>query len=86
MELNEIVEKLKELLYMNLKDQEDLEIGLDDNLILLGLNSITFIKIVVACENEFDIEFDDDMLDYEIFDSLRKLSECIKNKMEVEEN
>lgn len=29
----------------------------------LGINSLMFIKIIVAIEEEFDIEFDDDELD-----------------------
>lgn len=81
----EIINKLKEILISNLDDDNmvDVEIGLDDNLVSLGLNSITFIKVVVECEKAFDIEFDDEELDYEVFDTLEKICNCIESKVSM---
>ena len=45
----------------------------ENNLLRLGINSIVFIKLVVEIEKEFDIEFDDEMLDYTQFNSLGML-------------
>lgn len=50
------------------------EITLDE----LGLNSITFVKIVVELEDQFDIEFDDDRLVMSKFKSLKEISEYIE--------
>ncbi len=42
----------------------------EDNLLRLGINSILFLKLVIEIEKEFNIEFDDEMLDYTQFNSL----------------
>jgi len=37
----------------------------DDNLKDIGLNSLSMIRVVVKLENEFNIEFDDEMLSFD---------------------
>lgn len=39
----------------------------------LGINSIAFVRLIVALENEFDVEFDDGSLDVNSFTTLRQL-------------
>lgn len=43
-------------------DLDDVELLSDTNLQNMGMNSITFIKIIVEIEGEFDIEYPDDKL------------------------
>ena len=43
----------------------------------MGLNSITFIQLIVALENEFDIEFEDEMLDYKKISKIKHLCDYI---------
>jgi len=43
-------------------DLNEFELSLDTNLQNIGMNSITFIKIIVEIEGEFDIEYPDDKL------------------------
>lgn len=50
-----------------------------DNLLELNVNSITFIKSIVAIEEEFNIEYPDDMLDIKLVSSVSKLAELIIN-------
>lgn len=49
------------------------DIGSDDNLIEFGINSVTFIKLIVALEIEFDSEFDDSLLDINQFPTIKSL-------------
>ena len=48
-----------------------------NDLLKLGINSIVFIKIIVELEKELDIEFDDEMLDYQKFNSLDVLCDYV---------
>ena len=56
-------------------------IVLEDDLSSIGVNSITFIKIVVDLETEFDFEFDDEMLSYKSFPTINSLVEYVDSKM-----
>ena len=56
-------------------------IVLEDDLSSIGVNSITFIKIVVDLETEFDFEFDDEMLSYKSFPTTNSLVEYIDSKL-----
>lgn len=53
------------------------EINPDNGLSTLGLNSISFIKFVVAVEREYGIEFDDQYLDMESIKTFGNLVEYI---------
>ena len=53
----EIEQKIFELIKKNIANEKmDILANLTD----LGINSITFVKILIAIENEYDFEFDDD--------------------------
>lgn len=47
----------------------------------LGINSISFIKIIVALEEKFNFEFDDEDLDYEKFEYFSDLCAYINNRI-----
>ena len=53
---------------------------LDEDLISLDIDSITFISIVIALEQNFNFEFDDEMLLITNFPTLRVLTEYVKTK------
>ena len=52
-----------------------------DDLSELVLNSLNFIKLVVEIESAFDIEFEDEFLNYIEFPSLEKLCEYVEKRM-----
>ena len=54
-----------------------LETGFSD----AGVDSITFIKIVVALESEFDFEFDDEMLLITAFPTIKSMIEYVETKV-----
>ncbi len=53
------------------------EIGADENLFALGMNSISSIKIVVALEEYFDFEFEDEKLTVDTLHSINSISKYI---------
>lgn len=73
-----VIKTLSELL-ADTKTESD--IRLDDNLIELGLNSITFIKLVVMLESEFECEFEDENLDYTRYVTLRDIVKYLADKI-----
>lgn len=64
-----------------LKDK-DVQINqIDIDLSSLNIDSITFIRIVVALEGEFDFEFDDEMLLITKFPTIKTMIEYVESKM-----
>lgn len=53
----------------------------DAELIQLGVNSLIFIKLVVAIETEFDIEFDDEDLEMNSLLTVQDFVDYIDNKL-----
>lgn len=60
-------------------DFKECDITLETELSNINIDSITFIKIVVALENEFDFEFDDDMLAIIKFPTIKSLITYIES-------
>lgn len=46
-----------------------------------GINSLGFIRLVVEIENAFQIQFEDDMLNIELFHSMQDLVAYIERKV-----
>lgn len=46
-----------------------------------GINSLGFIRLVVEIENAFQIQFEDDMLDIQLFHSLQDLVAYIEREV-----
>ena len=51
-----------------------------DDLNRLQFTSISFIRLIVELEEEFSIEFDDDVLGIGVFNSVEDLCKYIENK------
>ena len=45
----------------------------NDNFLKIGINSISFIKLILLVENEFDIRFDREYFSLRAIDSLKKM-------------
>jgi len=78
---NKVFEKVKEILRSQLPDGSSAEISLDDNLTDLGINSLLFVKIAVALETEFDIEFKDEDLDIKRFKTIGDIVCYVEDKV-----
>ena len=53
----------------------------NDDLSKIGMNSVKFIKLLVDFEDDFNIEFDSDELDYSKFNSFNTLCDFIESKI-----
>ena len=74
-----IMEQICKLINENLELNVDAaDIGADDSLVPLGMDSISFIKLIVAIEREFDIEVDDEYLLINRLDTKGKLNELLE--------
>lgn len=47
----------------------------------LGVNSLNFIKIIVEIEDEFEMEFDDDQINYDLLNNINDLVSLIEEKI-----
>lgn len=78
--LNDTQAKIFQVIASNLNSEighVTLETGFSD----AGVDSITFIKIVVALESEFDFEFDDEMLLITAFPTIKSMIEYVETKV-----
>jgi acyl carrier protein len=57
--------------------QESLKISMDTKIDDVGLSSISFIKMIVDIEEEFNIEFDDESLEFSKFDVIKDFVDYI---------
>jgi acyl carrier protein len=74
--MNEIELKVKDVLKESIEFENKTDIdclGPEDDLLVLGMNSITFLKVVVALEDTFDIEMDEDELNIENFRTIKSI-------------
>lgn len=80
--MNDIEMKVVSILKNNSdkKDLSDAQV-LEKDFRGLGVNSLNFIKIVVAIEEEFDIVFDDAQINYELFGNVRDIVSLIEKEI-----
>ncbi|EPR10813.1 acyl carrier protein [Ruminiclostridium papyrosolvens] len=74
-----IQQKIKKIILDNIATANlNNETDIDSSLIDVGINSLEFVKIIVAIESEFDFEFGDEVLDYRKFPTLRSLFDYVE--------
>lgn len=79
METNKRVRELiKTTLFM--EDEDIIKIGDDDDLELIGLNSVIMLQFIVQLEQEFDIEIDEEEIVPENFGTINKVVNYLENK------
>lgn len=64
--------------FLDFKEMRNFSVMTD--LSVIGIDSITFVQIIVALENEFDFEFDEEMLFIEKFPTIKSLVEYVELK------
>ena len=79
METNKRVRELiKTTLFM--EEEDIIKIGDDDDLELIGLNSVIMLQFIVQLEQEFDIEIDEEEIAPENFGTINKVVNYLENK------
>ena len=76
--MNKICELINENLELKIDSHE---IDVNDSLISLGMDSISFIKLVTAIEMEFNIEIEDEYLFIETIDTKQKINKLLESIM-----
>lgn len=77
-----IEQKIKEILKADVESDIPIgEIGNEVALDSLGINSVNFIKFVVDIETEFDIEFDDNDLNFNNFKNIACLVDYVEARL-----
>ncbi|NMM54557.1 acyl carrier protein [Paenibacillus aquistagni] len=75
---DELRQRVIDLLKNNVDDPSLLdECGLDEDLSSLGINSLTFIKLVIATEMEFGVSWSDEDLDFRNFSTINQIMNYI---------
>ena len=84
MKREEIAEKLCDIIREVIEENEEVneKISSDKTLREIGINSVQFISIIVKSEMEFDIEFDDDLLNSDRFSSIESIVDYIEQIIE----
>lgn len=77
-----VEEQVKKIIAQSLEVNETV---LDEKeLLYIGLNSLTFITIIVGLEEYFEIEFDDNDLNYELFSTVEDIIKYVRDKLNSE--
>jgi len=65
----------------NIDSKSPDNINVNTDFTSIGFDSITFIKTIVALENEFDFEFDDEMILITKFPTVKSMVEYVEAKV-----
>lgn len=68
-----------------IQKDSDLEVSININDVLtdIGINSLNFIRMVVHLEEAFDVEFPDEALEYDKFNTIAEISDYLVTLLSV---
>ena len=76
---NAIEVKVKEVLKEHLELENPIEkLGIEEDLVVKGMNSIKFLKVIVALEEALDIDIDEEELNIENFRTISSIISTIE--------
>jgi len=73
---NMYIEKIIEIINIVIENDIDID-HVDDDLTHLGLDSISFIRIIVALEEDFEIEIPDEYLQLSEMNTVKKIEDIL---------
>ncbi len=80
--MNEVEMKVRNIIKENLELLNDVfTIGKDEDLSVYGMDSVSAIKVIVAIEQEFEFEFNDEDLGVDSVRTVQKNLDYIKAKL-----
>lgn len=82
MELTSIAQRVCNVISSTLKKEISIEQLNGNGMGALEVNSMTFLMLVTNIEDEFDIEFNDDEINYGMFGDFDSFCMLIKKRME----
>jgi len=79
----DIKQQIREIIKDHIEDKQSLcQLGDDDSISTLQINSLIFMKIIIDLEDTYDLEFDFDKLDTNNFRTINNLYEYVIEKIE----
>lgn len=80
-DLTDVQKRAFKTILSNINGEQLDNISLDTHFSQIGIDSISFIKVIVDLESEFDFEFDDEMLQFMRFPTIRRMIEYVESKV-----
>lgn len=80
----DILEKVVQIFEKELEEQLNCTISNikeEDNLVDYGMDSLNIIKVILAIEEEYNIEFEEEELNFENFTSFLSIKNLIEKKL-----
>lgn len=72
-------ERIRSIVAKSVKLSKDInDIQDSDDLYAVGLTSLTTVNLMLSLEDEFDIEFDDNRLSRQTFESIAALNDAVE--------
>lgn len=84
MNKDEVKRILIDAVSAQIQDEIRNDITLDLEIVPLGINSLSFIQIIVELEDKCEVEFDDDSLDFYKYHTLEDVYNYTLSKLDIE--
>lgn len=80
--MDNIETKVRDIIDKSVKLTKPIDlVGCEEDLMEIGINSYSAIRIIVEIEHEFDFEFDEEGLNFENIQQIQSLVNYIKSKV-----
>lgn len=76
----DISQKVRNVILRFLPGIDSQSLSDDDNIFNLGLDSINLVSLIFALQEEFELQFSDDEIDFENFKTVHSISGLIAQK------
>ena len=83
---DDILDKVLKILNVNIENAKLTPEQMEDDVSTIGMDSITFIRIIVALEEEFDIEIPDEYLLLTAMNTISKMTDVISAVLDNQNN
>ncbi len=84
--MENLQEKICDIVKSNMMKGEMKELKFDTDLSTVGMDSIMFIRNIVAIEEVFEIEIPDDYLLISTMNTVEKITDIVKTVLEMQSN
>jgi acyl carrier protein len=81
--IGDMEQKVREILAANSRVADATQVAADADLYALGLTSHASVNVMLALEEEFDVEFPDELLKKETFSTVRSIVTALSGLVEA---
>ena len=76
--MNELQLKIYDIVKTSIEKEKILDFKIDTDLSMVGMDSITFVRCIVALEEVFGIEIPDEYLLMPVMNTIKKISDIVE--------